>query len=143
MTAPRPKHLALFATAAALLVACGQETIKLDSADSGNERIQEGAELFADRCGGCHTLEQAGTQGSAVDVRNRERTDGPNFNTRREDKDAILYAIRNGGFSGAIMPENIVTGEDAEKVAEFLAKYAGREASGSGNPAAPAPENEQ
>jgi hypothetical protein len=63
-----------------------------------------------------------------VNVRDRERTDGPNFNTRPEQKDAVLYAIRNGGFSGAIMPENIVVGDEAEKVAEFLSKYAGRDA---------------
>jgi mono/diheme cytochrome c family protein len=143
MTRPRPKHLALFGTAGLLLVACGSDQLKLDSADSGGGRIKEGAELFADRCGGCHTLDAAGTDGSAVQVRNRERTDGPNFNTRREDKDAVLYAIRNGGFSGAIMPENIVTGEDAEKVAEFLSKYAGRDAEGAGNPAAPGSESDQ
>ena len=40
----------------------------------------------------------------------------------------MLYAIRNGGFSGAIMPENVVVGEDAEDVAGFLAKYSGLEA---------------
>ena len=40
----------------------------------------------------------------------------------------MLYAIRNGGFSGAIMPENIVVGEDAQAVAEFLAKYSGLQA---------------
>jgi hypothetical protein len=43
-----------------------------------------------------------------------------------ESKDNVLYAIRNGGYSGAIMPENIVVGRDADMVAEFLAKYAGR-----------------
>jgi hypothetical protein len=37
----------------------------------------------------------------------------------------VLYAIRNGGFSGAIMPENIVVGNDAQDVAAFLSKYAG------------------
>ena len=37
----------------------------------------------------------------------------------------VLYAIRNGGFSGAIMPENIVVGEDAKAVAAFVAKYSG------------------
>jgi mono/diheme cytochrome c family protein len=128
MTRPRLKHLALFTSAAAVLVACGTESIRLDSADRGNDRIRDGAELFADKCGGCHTLEAAGTDGSAVKVRNRERTDGPNFDVKREDKDSVLYAIRNGGFSGAIMPENIVVGEEAELVAEFLAKYAGRDA---------------
>jgi hypothetical protein len=37
----------------------------------------------------------------------------------------VLYAIRNGGYSGAIMPENIVVGDEAQAVAEFLAKYSG------------------
>ena len=45
---------------------------------------------------------------------------------RRETKDQVLYAIRNGGFSGAIMPQNIVVGDDAEAVAEFVAEYAGK-----------------
>ncbi len=40
--------------------------------------------------------------------------------------DNVLYAIRNGGYSGAIMPQNIVVGEDAQAVAEFVAEYAGR-----------------
>ena len=134
MTRPRLKHLAILAAATGLLTACGSQQIDLDSADQGNDRIRDGAVLFADKCGGCHTLAEVGTDGSAINVRNRERVDGPNFNTRREDKDAVLYAIRNGGFSGAIMPENIVVGDDAEKVAEFLAKYAGREATRSESP---------
>ena len=87
-----------------------------------------GAQLFQDRCSGCHTLDAAGTEGSAVKAGDKEHTDGPNFNDRREDVDGVLYAIRNGGFSGAVMPENIVTGQDAENVAAFLAKYAGRNA---------------
>ena len=100
--------------------------MELDANES--DRIRDGALIFNDRCSGCHTLETAGTQGSAVNVRDRERTDGPNFNTRAETVDAVLYAIRNGGFSGAIMPENIVVGDEARKVAEYLAKYAGRDA---------------
>ena len=143
MTRPRLKHLALLASVSAAAVGCGSQEVDLDSRDQGNDRIRDGAVIFADRCGGCHTLDEAGTTGSAINVRNRERVDGPNFNTRREDKDAVLYAIRNGGFSGAIMPENIVVGEDAEKVAEFLAKYAGREASGEGNPASPGNQSSQ
>lgn len=46
---------------------------------------------------------------------------------RKVGREDALYAIRNGGFSGAIMPANIVVGEDANKVAEFLAEYSGRE----------------
>jgi len=40
----------------------------------------------------------------------------------------VLYAIENGGFSTGPMPQNIVTGEDAEKIADFIAKYSGTDA---------------
>ena len=39
-----------------------------------------------------------------------------------------LYAIENGGFSGQIMPQNVVVGADATDVARFVATYAGRQA---------------
>ena len=39
----------------------------------------------------------------------------------------MLYAIGNGGFSGAIMPENIVVGREAKDVACFLEKYSGKQ----------------
>jgi hypothetical protein len=66
-----------------------------------------------------------GAHGGATKVRDRERVDGPNFNVRPETIENVLYAIRNGGFSGAIMPENIVVGRDAMDIACFVAKYAG------------------
>jgi hypothetical protein len=40
----------------------------------------------------------------------------------------VLYAIENGGFSGAYMPQNVVVGHDALDVAKFVATYAGRQA---------------
>jgi hypothetical protein len=40
----------------------------------------------------------------------------------------VLYAIRNGGFSSSPMPQNLVTGETAQMVAEFVAKYSGSNA---------------
>jgi mono/diheme cytochrome c family protein len=129
MTRPSPKHAVLFVLASLALVACGGREITLDEADRGNARLQAGAEIFYERCSGCHTLDTAASEGSAVEVRDRERVDGPNFNVRPEQREAVLYAIRNGGFSGAIMPENIVVGEEAEAVADYLAKYAGRDAS--------------
>ena len=43
----------------------------------------------------------------------------------------MLYAIRNGGFSSSPMPQNLVTGEDAQAVAEFVAKYSGSNAASS------------
>jgi mono/diheme cytochrome c family protein len=119
--------LPLLALALALpLAACGEQKIEVASTSPQHA----GAELFQQRCAGCHTLSAAATQGSAANVRTRERTDGPNFNTRRECIERVLYAIENGGFSGAIMPQNILFGEQARQVAEFVAQYAGRSASG-------------
>ena len=89
---------------------------------SQDDQNYKGAQLFAQRCSGCHTLKAAGAQGSA----NRsQRQQGPNLDGRKETYEDAIYAIANGGFSGAIMPQNIVVGEDAEAVARFLAEYSG------------------
>ncbi|HEX5145808.1 MAG TPA: c-type cytochrome [Conexibacter sp.] len=109
---------------ALLLAACGEQKIEVASSSPQHP----GAVLFQQRCAGCHTLAAAATQGSAANVRTRERTDGPNFNTRRECIERVLYAIENGGFSGAIMPQNIVVGQQAQQVADFVAHWAGRSA---------------
>jgi mono/diheme cytochrome c family protein len=112
-------RLVLTAALAALaLSACGSEGIEVSAEDPQFA----GAELFVERCGGCHTLKAAGTQGSA----NREfRNQGPNLDQRVETPEDVLLAIRNGGFSGAIMPQNIVVGDEAQAVADFVAEYAG------------------
>jgi mono/diheme cytochrome c family protein len=107
----------MVATALAL-GACGTQGIQVADDDPD----YTGAVLFADRCSGCHSLDAAGAQGSA----NRElRNQGPNLNQRVESVDNVLYAIRNGGYSGAIMPQNIVVGDDAQAVAEFVSAHAG------------------
>jgi mono/diheme cytochrome c family protein len=115
--------------AAAGAVGCGQE--KGDSKQPNatistvEPAYQTGAKLFVERCSGCHSMGIVGSEGGALKVKDRERVDGPNFNVRKEDRSSVLYAIRNGGFSGAIMPQDIVVGKEAEQVADFLAKYAG------------------
>jgi mono/diheme cytochrome c family protein len=121
----RVRALSVTATAALItlsVAACGgKESISV-SEDSPD---YAGAQLFATHCSGCHTLSAAGTQGTG----NRgQRTQGPNLDQRTESYEDALFAIRNGGFSGAIMPQNIVVGEEAEQVARFVAKYAGRQA---------------
>jgi len=114
---------ACLAAAALVSAGCGSQGVKLAEGDPNHR----GAVLFAERCGSCHTLSVAGTQGSSTDVADRENVDGPNFDTRVETVEDVVYAIENGGFSGAIMPENIATGEEKQQIADFLAEYAGSE----------------
>ncbi len=102
------------------LSACGfgEEGISV----SKSEPEYKGAQLFAANCSGCHTLSAAGAQGTG----NRgTRTQGPNLDQRKETLESSLFAIENGGYSGAIMPQNIVVGEEADAVARFVARYSG------------------
>ena len=124
---PRPGLVAACAAALVLLAGCGQRHIEVPKKDA---MLHRGALLFNERCSGCHTLESADARGSAPEgvVGKSERTDGPNFNIRKENRDDVLFAIRNGGFSGAIMPANVVVGRDAEAVALFVERYAGKKA---------------
>jgi mono/diheme cytochrome c family protein len=128
----RPALITVMALLAAFgLAACGfgEEGVSVSQDDPDHG----GAVLFATHCSGCHTLSAAGTQGSG----NRgERTQGPNLNQRTESYEDALFAIQNGGFSGAIMPQNIVVGAEAEAVARFVAKYAGDESAESPRPGA-------
>lgn len=115
--------LAILSALAATLVvaACGSEGIQVLDDDPN----RSGAELFAERCSGCHSMSASGSVGSA----NRQlRIQGPNLDQREVSLDDALYAIRNGGFSGALMPQQIVTGDEAQAVAEFVAEYSGSEA---------------
>ena len=102
------------------LSACGfgEEGISV----SKSEPEYKGAQLFAANCSGCHTLSASGSQGTG---NSGTRTQGPNMDQRKETIESALFAIENGGYSGAIMPQNIVVGDEADAVARFVAKYSG------------------
>ena len=136
----RPALAALVTLAlASALSACGSEENSVTSSGASAD-VKNGSRLFVARCSGCHTLSVVGAEGGASEVRDRERVDGPNFNVRKECVDDVLYAIRNGGYSGAIMPENLVVGQQAEDVATFLQEYSGLERkSATGAQALPCP----
>ena len=110
---------------ASLAAGCGGE---IDVPEDDQE-ARRGAVLFNERCSGCHSLDVANAYGSKPEgqLQGGEETNGPNFNVRKESRDDVLYAIRNGGFSGQIMPANIVVGDDAQAVADFLSEYSGKE----------------
>ena len=87
-----------------------------------------GRQLFVDHCGSCHTLGAAGTVGQI----------GPNLGDIAVTQADVLRAIRTGGGEHSHgaggrtgnMPRNLVTGKEAQDVAEFVASNA----SGSSTP---------
>jgi mono/diheme cytochrome c family protein len=76
----------------------------------------EGKQIFTQSCGTCHTLSDAGTSG----------TIGPNLDELGPDKSRVETAIENGGAGTGAMPANIVTGQEAEAVAEYVSSVAGK-----------------
>lgn len=92
-----------------------------------------GRQLFNAKCGTCHTMAQAGSQGNQ----------GPNldgaFKAARQAgmdeetvKGIVRYTIQHPrpsveGYPGVSMPADIVTGNDLEDVAAYVARYAGVE----------------
>jgi mono/diheme cytochrome c family protein len=77
---------------------------------------KEGRELFARRCANCHTLKAANAIAQV----------GPNLDTLRPNKALVLDAIENGRSRGnGQMAGGLYTGQDAEDVAEFVAKAVG------------------
>lgn len=80
--------------------------------EGGGGQAADGEEIFATRCGSCHTLAAAGTEGTV----------GPVLDDLRPDAERVLNAIRTGP---GVMPENVVTGEEAQAVADYVASAAG------------------
>ena len=128
----RPLTALLIISAGAVTSACGSQGIELPG--EKDPEIVRGAQIFDQRCSGCHTLSVTGSQGSATRVNSREYKDGPNFDQRKETRDQVLYAIRNGGFASGPMPQNIVLGKEAQEVAKFLDKYSGLKATRAAGP---------
>jgi mono/diheme cytochrome c family protein len=86
---------------------------------------QHGRELFGLRCANCHTLKAANASGAI----------GPDLDQLRPPKALVLDAIEKGRARGnGQMAAQLYTGEDAEDVANFVAKAVGQptEAGGGG-----------
>jgi cbb3-type cytochrome c oxidase subunit III len=110
--------IAIVATAAG----CGT----VGRTEEGEGSPSAGRQLFIDNCGSCHVLEAAGTQG----------TIGPNLDdafagvlkegwqestVRDVVRGQIAYPVVDPPTGEPGMPANIVTGEDADNVAAFVA----------------------
>jgi mono/diheme cytochrome c family protein len=78
---------------------------------------KHGRELFAERCTECHTL---AASESVAQV-------GPNLDVLRPPKALVLDAIAKGRANGnGQMAAQLYTGQDAEDVADYVAKAVGQ-----------------
>jgi mono/diheme cytochrome c family protein len=78
---------------------------------------KDGKDLFIQTCKSCHTL-------AAVNARG---VTGPNLDELGGvDKDRVLHAIKIGGTGDGRMPPQLLSGQDAQAVASYVAKVAGQ-----------------
>jgi cbb3-type cytochrome c oxidase subunit III len=115
---------ALLSLAALALAGCGTEGITEETAQPA-----AGKALFLENCGGCHTLREAGSEGSNP-VANP--SSGPNLDDafsapRREGfaQDTIREVVRHQmDYPIAPMPELPLTDEEADSIAAYVALVA-------------------
>jgi mono/diheme cytochrome c family protein len=117
------------ATLFAALAATGCGTPGLSEAGEGD--AQRGKELYVEKCGSCHVLEDAGTRGTIGpnldDAFKQSRVDGLGEDTIRSVvRMQIAYPVEEPPTGATGMPADLVTGEDAESVARYVASVAGR-----------------
>jgi mono/diheme cytochrome c family protein len=110
--------------AALVLAGCGTDGLVAETADPA-----QGKTAFQQTCGGCHTLREAGTQGSNP-VQNP--SSGPNLDdafaaARMEgfDESAIRETVRHQiDYPAPPMPEDLLEDEDADAVALYVSLVA-------------------
>ena len=90
---------------------------------------KQGRELFAQHCGMCHTLAGANVYGPV----------GPNLDMLAPNYSLVLHTITYGCLPNVpssdsqyclgygVMPANIIQGRQAEAVAQFVSRVAGKE----------------
>jgi cbb3-type cytochrome c oxidase subunit III len=103
----------------------------------GSGDATRGKELFADKCGSCHTLADAGTKGTIgpnLDNAFRQaRADGLGEKTIESVvRGQISYPVEDPSTGSPGMPADIVTGEDADAVAAYVASVAALPVRGGG-----------
>lgn len=95
-----------------------------------NAAEKKGRELFGEHCGVCHTLAAANAVGKV----------GPNLDTLKPSQSLVLHTVANGCLQNppstsaptnclgqGNMPAAIVQGKQAQQVAQFVSRVAGRE----------------
>jgi mono/diheme cytochrome c family protein len=118
---------ALIAALITALAATGCGTTGLPEAGTGD--TTRGKELFKEKCGQCHTLADAGTVGTIGpdldDAFRQSRADGLGDRTIQSVvRGQISYPVEHPTTGLTGMPKDIVTGDDAESVAAYVASVA-------------------
>ncbi len=79
--------------------------------------LREGKQIFGQNCASCHSLKAFNARGAT----------GPNLDELGQvSEQRVLAAIANGGSGDYRMPAGLLEGEDAELVAAYVARVAGR-----------------
>jgi cbb3-type cytochrome c oxidase subunit III len=134
---PRAVGAALLALAVLAVAGCGTDGMVEETADPA-----QGKAIFQQTCGGCHTLREAGTNGSNP-VQNP--SSGPNlddaFAASREEgfaADTIAEVVRGQiDYPVPPMPEDLLNDADADAVALYVSIVAANpDASIGGGPGA-------
>jgi mono/diheme cytochrome c family protein len=100
----------------ALVIAAAKSTDKAPGGVKLTAADERGRAVFAERCATCHTLAAANAVGKV----------GPNLDQLRPPKALIADAIKKGRARGqGQMPANLVDGQQAQEVSDFVAKVAG------------------
>jgi mono/diheme cytochrome c family protein len=123
-----PRAPIVFLAAAVVLVATGCGAVAHMTATEGN--APAGQKLFQDKCGSCHIMENAGTTGTLGPNLDSTfgivRAQGFHESTIRDVvRGQIAYAETETATGGPGMPANLVEGQDADDVAQYVAQCAG------------------
>jgi mono/diheme cytochrome c family protein len=116
---------ALFALVALAAVTVGASGCGTTTADTSR-----GRDLFVKKCGGCHTLAQAGTSGvqgpNLDDAFAAARSIGNDSDTiEGVVKAQVEYPREVNGDPAVSMPAHIVEGQDLDDVAAYVGEWAG------------------
>ncbi|HET8872593.1 MAG TPA: c-type cytochrome [Gaiellaceae bacterium] len=117
------RRAALLSLAALALAGCGTGGL----APEEGANVADGKLLFTQRCGGCHTLREAGTRGSVNNPAGGPNLDEAFSASRSEDfpQDTILQVVHDQiKYAVPPMPRNLVKGNDADAVAAYVAEVA-------------------
>jgi cbb3-type cytochrome c oxidase subunit III len=116
------RRAALLSLAAIALAGCGTTGLAEENVD-----IAQGKVLFTQKCGGCHTLKEAKTQGSTGNPSGGPNLDDAFAGPRSEgfEETTIRETVRHQiDFATPPMPRDIVEGAEADAVAAYVAAVA-------------------